>query len=408
MLKSSSIMAVGMPGRYHRGMDTIKTAIIGCGRRSRLAASPVLTLAGFRIIAVADPSAAARAASTTRHPGAAGYADHQELLDRERPAAVFVTSPDHLHTEHACAALRAGAAVYLEKPLAITAEDADRILATAMACHGRLYVGHNMRHFPCMLAMKRLIDEGAIGRVQAAWCRHFIAYGGDAYYKDWHADRRRATGLLLQKGAHDIDVLHWLCGARTALVTAMGRLSVYDRCPRRAVGEGGDAAWSEANWPPLAQRGLNPVVDVEDHSMVLMQLANGVQCSYQQCHYTPDSCRNYTVIGDAGRIENHGDSGTWEVHLINTRRSGLGAPDRVIRGADGEAGHGGADERILAEFAAFVRDGAAVTVSAVGARDAALCCIRATESLRDGSRPRTVEAVTPEMAAWFARAEGGA
>ena len=88
----------------------------------------------------------------------------------------------------------------------------------------RLYVGHNMRHMPVVQTMRQLIQDGAIGDVKAIWCRHFVGHGGDFYFKDWHADRSRTTGLLLQKGAHDIDVIHWLAGASTREVTAMGEL----------------------------------------------------------------------------------------------------------------------------------------------------------------------------------------
>ena len=130
-----------------------------------------------------------------------------------------------------------------------------------------------MRHFAVVLKMKELIDAGAIGKVKAGWCRHFVSYGGDAYFKDWHADRRTATGLLLQKGAHDIDVLHWLCGGYTKRVSAMGALTLYDQISdRHDPSERGNAAFVADNWPPLSQKGLNPVLDVEDLSMVMMQL----------------------------------------------------------------------------------------------------------------------------------------
>lgn len=56
--------------------------------------------------------------------------------------------------------------------------------------------------------MKELIDAGAIGEVKTIWCRHFVGNGGDYYFKDWHAERKNTTSLLLQKGAHDIDVIH--------------------------------------------------------------------------------------------------------------------------------------------------------------------------------------------------------
>ncbi len=56
--------------------------------------------------------------------------------------------------------------------------------------------------------LRRVIQEGRIGEVKAViWCRHFVGNGGDYYFKDWHADRSRTTGLLLQKAAHDIDVM---------------------------------------------------------------------------------------------------------------------------------------------------------------------------------------------------------
>ena len=153
--------------------------------------------------------------------------------------------------------------------------------------------------------MRELILDGAIGQVKAGWCRHFVGYGGDAYFKDWHADRSKSTSLLLQKGAHDIDVLHWLCGGYTARVNALGGLVLYDRIKdRHSPKERGDASWRMENWPPLSQKGLNPVIDVEDVSMMLMQLDNGVFASYQQCHFTPDGWRNYTIIGTEGRIEN--------------------------------------------------------------------------------------------------------
>ena len=173
-----------------------------------------------------------------------------------------------------------------------------------------------------------------IGEVQAVWCRHFIDYGGDAYFKDWHSERANTTGLLLQKGAHDIDIIHWLAGGYTQRTVAMGKLSVYNRArDRRSADTRGNASFNQANWPPLSQRGFSPEIDVEDHTMMLMQLDNGVQASYEQCHYTPDAQRNYTVIGTQGRIENFGDysspGNVAEVYLWTHRCGGnlRGVPD---------------------------------------------------------------------------------
>ena len=143
--------------------------------------------------------------------------------------------------------------------MAITIDGCDKLLKTAYETGSKLYLGHNMRHFPAILKMKEIIDSGLIGELRAGWCRHFVNYGGDAYFRDWHSERKNTTGLLLQKGAHDIDVMHWLMGGYTNSVVGMGMLSVYDKCARRSHAEGaGCAAWSDARWPPLEQGASRP------------------------------------------------------------------------------------------------------------------------------------------------------
>jgi predicted dehydrogenase len=286
-------------------MQDLRIGVIGSGGRGSLARYAHRPGDGSRVVACCDVNEAAFERNRDWYgDDVALTTDYRELLAQDLDA-VFVTTPDFLHEEHAVAALEAGKAVYLEKPMAITIAGCDRILRTAKEREGTLYVGHNMRHFAVILKMKELIDGGAVGEVKTAWCRHFVSYGGDAYYKDWHADRTKTTGLLLQKGAHDIDVLHWLCGGYAERVTAMGALTLYDQiADRHDASERGNPRFVQDHWPPLTQTGLNPVLDVEDVSMVLMRLDNGVLASYQQCHYTPDAWRNYTVIGTEGRIEN--------------------------------------------------------------------------------------------------------
>ena len=374
------------------GVD-LRIGIIGYGIRADRYLAPLLHRpgAGSVVSAVCDPRVDRRAAAVEHHGG--------DLLATEDVAevlaggvdAVFVLSPDFLHEEQAVVALEAGVAAYVDKPLAITTEGCDRILATARRTGTRLYVGHNMRHMPVVQTMRRLVTDGAIGEVKAIWCRHFVGHGGDFYFKDWHAERAKATSLLLQKGAHDIDVIHWLAGGYTRRVTAMGGLTVYGRIADRR----GEAVYLEdhdldaylGHWPPAEQRGLNPMVDVEDLSMVTMALENGAYATYQQCHYTPDYWRNYTVIGTEGRLENVGDGTDAVVQLWNRRHVGHGAPDRVVEVTAADGTHGGADPRIVAEFLRFVRDGGATLTSPVAAREAVATGCAATESLRDGGRP---------------------
>jgi predicted dehydrogenase len=386
-------------------MEDLNIGVIGSGGRGGLARNAHKPGQGSRIVACCDKVEETLGRNREWY-GDEIYTstDYRQLLEQDLDA-VFVCSPDFLHEEHALAALEADCAVYLEKPMAITIDGCDQILATAKEREQIIYVGHNMRHFAVVLKMKELIEQGAIGEVKAGWCRHFVSYGGDAYFKDWHADRRKSTGLLLQKGAHDIDILHWFCGGYTQKVSAMGTLSLYDQIDdRHSADERGDASFVADHWPPLSQKQLNPVLDVEDLSMVMMQLDNGVLASYQQCHYTPDAWRNYTIIGTEGRIENFGDGIGAEtcVKLWNTRKDAFQPEaDEVFAMDLVGGGHGGGDPRIVAEFVRYVRDGGAINTSPVAARYSVAAGCAATESLRNGSMPVEVPALDGGLRAYF-------
>jgi predicted dehydrogenase len=372
-------------------MKDLKIGVIGTGKRGGLADHAHKPDKGVIITAGADPYDVSRKQFKEKYPQAEIYEDYRELLDKADIEAVFICSPDYCHEEQTLSALDAGKAVYLEKPMAITIEGCDRILDRMEKKGSKLYLGHNMRHFESILTMKKIIDEGTIGNIQAVWCRHFVSYGGDAYFKDWHSEQKYSTGLLLQKGAHDIDVIHWLAGGYAETVTAMGKLSVYDKSERRSEEERGDATFQKENWPPLSQKKMSPKIDVEDHNMVLMQLDNGVQVSYTQCHYTPDAWRNYTFIGTKGRIENRGDSGRCQVEVYTSRSDGFSPPDRVYQLEGDLAGHGGADPQIVQRFIDYVREGVVPNTSPLAARNAVAAGVMATESIRDGSKPKFVK-----------------
>jgi len=380
----------------------LKVGIIGFGMRAGLAREAHVPGRGSRVVAVCEITAAGRDAAASQYPDAFVTADIDELLACDLDA-VMVFTPDDAHAPAVIPALEAGLAVFSEKPLATTIADCDAILETAHRTGSRLYVGHNMRHMPVIRLMRDIIAGGTIGQVKAVWCRHFVGHGGDFYFKDWHADRSKSTGLLLQKGAHDIDVIHWLAGAYTEQVQAMGELSVYgDLTDRRdRSGELMRDWFSLENWPPTEQTGLNPVIDVEDISQVNMRLDGGVLASYAQCHFTPDYWRNYTVIGTHGRMENFGDEPGSRIGVWTHRKRGSGEPDDTHVVPHAEGGHGGADGPMVAEFLEFVRGGGPTTTSAVAARHAVATGVLATQSIRTDGATLAVPAVSAEIAAHF-------
>ena len=126
------------------------------------------------------------------------YSSYPELIADHEVDAVFVMVRDQYHEEIAVAALEAGKAVYLEKPMALSVEGCDRILKTAFRTGSKLFVGHNMRYMPFVIKIKEIIDSGIIGEIQCAWVRHFINYGS-CYFLTGAPVRRPATGFCFKK-----------------------------------------------------------------------------------------------------------------------------------------------------------------------------------------------------------------
>jgi predicted dehydrogenase len=316
--------------------------------------------------------------------------DYRELLERNDVDAVAVTAPDYTHEKYAVAALEAGKHVFCEKPLAITIEGCDRILRAWKASGKRLMVGFNMRYMNMFRTMKEIIDSGVIGEIKAVWVRHFVGFGGDFYYHDWHGTRENTTGLLLQKGSHDIDIVHWLTGRYTRRVVAMGSLDFFGgdkpndlTCPTCP-----DVRTCLEAQPKSSriQCCFRQEIDVEDNNMVLMDLEGGIKAAYLQCHFTPDYHRNYTFIGTEGRLEN---SEPDEVVWVKTRRSGKWKEyaDRTYRIKRAVGGHGGADPVICADFLDMVLEGKEPLATPEAGRMSVAVGCAASESLRTGSVP---------------------
>lgn len=385
----------------------LRIGVIGAGGRGTIAKHWAKSGRAAVVAAVdSRPEAFTELATAMERSDFDKLNDYRKLLERKDVDAVAVCSPDWLHEEHAVAALQAGKHVFCEKPLAITIDGCDRILRAAHAAKRRLMVGFNMRHMNFTRVMKEIVDSGAIGELKTVWCRHFVGFGGRYYYHDWHAEKSKATSLLLQKGSHDIDIIHWIAGSYTKRVVGFGALSYYggsqpneqncltcnqkETCPE-------DESFHDLDRPDRQLCCFRKAVDVEDNQMVLMQLESGVQACYLQCQFAPDYFRNYTFIGTEGRIENvRTDDERTSVNggesrvMLYTRKSGSWREyaNRTydVRSA-ANSGHGGADSRICDDFVKYVLDGKKPESPAVAGRySAAVGCLGA-ESIAKGGVP---------------------
>ena len=160
----------------------------------------------------AQPAAAQRVAGAL---GCQHTTSLDDLLHRDDIDAVVIVSPPRFHAEHAVAALEAGKHVLLEKPMALSLVDADRIIAAAAGAQRRLQVGFMRRYDPAYAAAKRRIVSGDIGvpRLFKGIDRDQDAPVGPF----GSADR---ASILTDSAIHDFDVARWLMADEVATVRA--------------------------------------------------------------------------------------------------------------------------------------------------------------------------------------------
>jgi 1,5-anhydro-D-fructose reductase (1,5-anhydro-D-mannitol-forming) len=148
------------------------------------------------------------------------YDSIDALLDDPDVHAVYITTTNELHAEQTIAAARAGKHVLCEKPLALSLEDA---VAMQLACDEAgviLGTNHHLRGAPTIAAMRRLVEDGAIGKVLAA--RVFHARSLPPVLRTWRLTRREAgAGVILDITVHDADTLRYLLADEIVEVSAI-------------------------------------------------------------------------------------------------------------------------------------------------------------------------------------------
>ena len=141
---------------------------------------------------------------------AAVLTDWREALARDDIDAVVICTPDDTHETIAIAATEAGKAVLLQKPMAGTVASCQRIIDAARRCSGDLQVSFMHRYFAEVIEAKRLIADGAIGRVHSASIRNATS-GPD--WAEWFFTKDNVTGGVVdQLGVHGIDLALQLLG----------------------------------------------------------------------------------------------------------------------------------------------------------------------------------------------------
>lgn len=202
--------------------------IIGAGRVSGAHARPATALPQTRLVAVAEPDEARRAAFVERY-GGTGYADYRELLEAKEVDAVVVALPHWLHAEATCAALSAGKHVLLEKPMAMTVEECDRIIAAARRANRKLMIGHSHHFFPVNLAVKALLTSGELGKIVMATDTWYKPFFGREKRPLWFLDPAKGGGMWPMNGSHMIDRMIFFIESDVVAVKAMVGAYFFDQ-----------------------------------------------------------------------------------------------------------------------------------------------------------------------------------
>ena len=137
--------------------------------------------------------------------------DYRELLKSDKIDVVSICTTNGQHEQMAIDALNAGKHVYIDKPLAVTAESARRIADAAAAAPGFTRMVFNNRYFPATLRAKQLMEEGRIGQVLTFNAR-YLHSGSIDPDKPIGWKQGPEGGVLLDMGSHALDLLTWLTG----------------------------------------------------------------------------------------------------------------------------------------------------------------------------------------------------
>jgi predicted dehydrogenase len=196
--------------------DRLRVGLAGLGRFGKLHASVLDQLPDVELTAVCDPRRDEVAAVTSRHPGAKGYADFDAMLDDAQLDALFVVTPEPLHAAQAISALQRGIPIFVEKPLAMTAEEGARVAAAASSAGVPLQVGFVLRFDTPHIQLKAEIMRRALGDVVSIRTKRNVS-------KAWFPDFGDRAHTMYETAIHDVDLLLWYAASPVTRVRAVER-----------------------------------------------------------------------------------------------------------------------------------------------------------------------------------------
>jgi predicted dehydrogenase len=285
-------------------MGTIGVGVIGFGWMGRVHAQaharlrhhfPDLGLVP-ELVAVADDVPGRAEAAAAQFGFASATADWRELLADPRVELVSVTAPNWLHREIGVAVAEAGRHLWIEKPVGLTADDARAVAGAAAAAGVQGTVGFNYRHAPAVALARRLVDEGAIGRVthaRFAFLSDYAAAPEGAL--TWRYEQARGgSGVLGDLASHAVDLVRYVLHDEITSVLADTAVFIPERLRPTGATSG----------HTVATGGVPGPVENDDHVAALLRLSTGARVLLEASRVAvgEQNAYGFEVHGTAGRL----------------------------------------------------------------------------------------------------------
>ena len=240
----------------------------------------VLATPGMTLTAVCDTNSERLEAALVISPDAKTFADANDMLSSGEIDLVVVSTPPNSHYDWAKKALSQGIHVVLEKPMALTTEQCDELMALAKASELLLVVYQNRRYDLDFLTMKQLIDSGEIGEVF-----HYESFVG-GYSKPcsyWHSDAEVSGGAIFDWGSHFIDQILSILPSQVSHVSGLNQKRVWDH------------------------------VTNADHAQVTLTFKDGIQAIFTNSDLAAARKPKFFILGTKGSIV-----GEWDLSAGNS------------------------------------------------------------------------------------------
>ena len=199
-------------------MRKLKIGVAGLGRAFGLMAPTLARDARLQLVAAADPRPEALQ-QINKDFGARGFASLESLLKESDAEALYIATPHQFHAEHACLAASHGKHLLVEKPMALSIKECRAMVAAAGNAGVQLIVGHSHSFDRPILETRKIIEQGAVGRLRMITALNFT----DFLYRPRRPeelDTARGGGALFNQAAHHVDVVRLLGGGRVKSVRA--------------------------------------------------------------------------------------------------------------------------------------------------------------------------------------------